>query len=76
MLSYYFSIRLSVKLLSQYDELSNMINSNVRVRYNPREGTDLYIVFNQGLNSDIANLKPNLPLVNNQAFIIKYSKAF
>ena len=46
-LSYYFSARLSVKMLSQYDELNNLLSSNLRFRYNPREGTDLYIVFNQ-----------------------------
>ena len=74
--SYYFSTRFSVKMLSQYDQLNNLLTSNLRFRYNPREGTDLYIVFNQGLNSNITRLKPTLPVVNNQAFIIKYLKTF
>jgi hypothetical protein len=75
-LSYYFSIRFSVKLLSQYDELNKMFSSNLRIRYNPREGTDLYIVFNQGLNNDRARLNPHLPFVSNEAVIIKFLKTF
>jgi hypothetical protein len=75
-LSYYFSIRFSVKLLSQYDKLNKMFSSNLRIRYNPREGTDLYIVFNQGLNNDRARLNPHLPFVSNEAVIIKFLKTF
>ena len=75
-MSYYFSSSLSIKLLSQYDELNNVISSNLRLRYNPREGTDLYVVFNQGLNNNTERLTPHLPFVNNQAIIIKFSKTF
>ncbi|HXL54761.1 MAG TPA: hypothetical protein VN958_00805, partial [Chitinophagaceae bacterium] len=75
-LSYYFSSRFSIKLLSQYDKLNNTISSNLRFRYNPREGTDLYVVFNQGLNDNTERLTPHLPFVNNQAIIIKFSKTF
>jgi hypothetical protein len=75
-LSYYFSPALSVKLLSQFDQLNHSVSSNLRFRYNPREGTDLYIVFNQGLNSETSRLTPHLPFVNNQALIIKFLKTF
>ena len=75
-LSYYFSSKLSIKLLSQYDELNNTISSNLRFRYNPREGTDLYIVVNQGLNDHVNRLTPHLPFVSNQAIIIKFLKTF
>jgi len=75
-LSYYFSTKVSLKLLSQYDQLNNTISSNLRFRYNPREGTDLYVVFNQGLNNNTERLTPHLPFVNNQAIIIKFSRTF
>lgn len=75
-LSYYFNIRFSVKLLTQYDKLGKNISSNLRIRYNPREGTDLYIVINQGLNNERNRLTPKLPLVSNEAVIIKYLKTF
>jgi hypothetical protein len=74
--SYYFSSTLSCKLLSQFDQLNHSISSNLRFRYNPREGTDLYIVFNQGVNSNTSRLTPHLPIVNNQALIIKFLKTF
>ena len=75
-LSCYLSTRFSVKLLSQYDRLNKMITSNLRIRYNPREGTDLYIVFNQGLNKDRERLNPHLPFMNNQAVTVKFFKTF
>jgi hypothetical protein len=74
--SYYFSSKVSFKVLSQYDELNRTISSNLRFRYNPREGTDLYVVFNQGLNTDVTRMDPHLPVVNNQAVIVKFVKTF
>ena len=70
------STKFSVKLLSQYDQLNYAVSSNLRIRYNPYEGTDLYIVLNQGLNTNTERLKPNLPVINNQAIIIKFLKTF
>ena len=75
-LSYYFSSPLSIKLLSQYDEISNLIGTNLRFRYNPREGTDLYIVFNHGMNCNVSRLAPKLPVMNNEAVIVKFVKTF
>jgi len=75
-LSVFFSSKLSVKLLSQYDNLSNSLGSNLRLRYNPREGTDLYIVYNSGMNTHLQRLDPHLPLIDNQAVVVKFSKTF
>jgi hypothetical protein len=75
-LSYYLSTRFSIKLLSQYDELSKMVSSNLRFRFNPHEGTDLFIVFNQDINNARMRLVPHLPLISNEAVIIKFLKTF
>jgi hypothetical protein len=75
-LAYFFSSKVSVKLLSQFDDLSNQVTSNLRIRYNPREGTDLYLVFNQGLNTDRTRLTPHLPVIDAQAATVKFIKAF
>ena len=75
-LSVFFTSKFSVKLLSQYDNLSNSVGSNFRIRYNPREGTDLYVVYNSGMNTRLNRMDPRLPLVDNQAVVIKFSKAF
>lgn len=75
-ISVFFSSKFSIKLLSQYDNLSNSVGSNLRIRYNPREGTDLYIVYNSGMNTHLNRLDPHLPLIDNQALVIKFSKTF
>jgi len=75
-ISYFFSSKFSIKLFTQLDDLSNQVTSNLRIRYNPKEGTDLYIVFNQGLNTDRTRLNPHLPVINTQAFTVKFVKTF
>lgn len=66
----------SIKLLAQYDDLSRQVGGNLRLRYNPKEGTDLYIVFNQLQNTDRLRKTPELPVVDNQAIVIKYLTTF
>jgi hypothetical protein len=75
-ISCYFSTRMSLKLFTQYDDLSDAISTNLRFRYNPVEGTDLFVVFNQGLNTDIMNTTPEMPVVNNQGVTLKFVKTF
>ena len=69
-----FFIKGFFQILSKYDPLNHAISGNLRFRYNPREGTDLYVVFNQGLNTDRTRLDPHLPVVDNQAVIVKFVK--
>lgn len=75
-LAYNFSTKFSIKLFVQYDDLDNQVSSNFRIRYNPREGTDLYVVLNQGLNSNRNRLEPRMPVINNQAVTVKFVKTF
>ncbi len=71
-----FSSKFSIKSLGQYDDGSDSFGGNIRFRYNPREGTDLYIVYNSLLNTNRFEAKPTLPVVNEQAIVIKFSKTF
>ncbi len=73
-LTYNFSTKFSIRAFIQYDDLSEQVSSNLRIRYNPREGTDLYIVLNQGLNSNRNRLEPRLPVINNEAVTLKFVK--
>ena len=70
------SSKFSIKLLAQYDDNSDSFGGNLRIRYNPREGTDLYVVYNSALNANRLEAKPGLPLVDQQAILIKYSVTF
>lgn len=75
-ITYNFTTKISLKFYTQFDDLSNQLSSNLRFRYNPEEGTDLFVVFNQGVSSDRNRLEPNLPIVDNQAVTVKFIKTF
>lgn len=73
---YMFNTRLSVSAFTQYYSLSNGIVSNLRIRYNPQEGNDLYIVFNEATHTDRDRLDPMLPMMNNRTVLVKYTYTF
>lgn len=77
-LGYFLSAKLNLKLLTQYDSENRQFGTNLRFRYNPREGTDLYFVLNQNLNmnSNSSNLSPHPPTLDNQSVIIKFVRTF
>ena len=70
------STKLSASAFIQYNGASNVIIANIRLRYNPREGNDLYIVYNEVVNTDRYREIPNLPYRNNRAFMVKYTYTF
>ena len=74
--TYMFSTKLSAGAFVQYNTAADAFLTNVRLRYNPREGNDFYFVFNEGRNTDILRESPNLPRVDNQTLQIKYSHTF
>ncbi|MEZ5014956.1 MAG: DUF5916 domain-containing protein [Chitinophagales bacterium] len=75
-LAYNFSTTFSVKAYIQFEDLSERLTSNLRIRYNPREGTDLFIVLNQGVNSNRDRLDPSLPVIDQQAVTVKFVRTF
>jgi len=60
----------------QYDTNTEKLGINMRFRYQPTEGTDLYVVYNHNINTNPNAVFPNLSPTQNQSFIIKYSKTF
>ena len=74
--NYTSSIYFSIKALVQYDDVSKTIGSNLRLRFNPKEGTDLYIVYNPRINTSFSMPgKRDQWLLDQQLLIIKFSKA-
>ena len=65
--------KLSVSSLVQYSNIMHGIVTNIRLRYNPKEGNDLYIVFNQGRNIELNRESPALNPVANRGILIKYT---
>jgi hypothetical protein len=65
--------RLSGAAFVQYNNSSNTISTNLRIRFNPREGNDLYLVYNEGLNTDRFAVDPVRPFSDTRTLLIKYS---
>lgn len=75
-MSVYLSPKLSIKSLIQYDNVSELIGLNFRLRYHPKEGSDLYLVYNQGTWSTSDYEYGYRPHVETQNIAIKYSYTF
>ncbi len=75
-LQYFFSNELSVSTFAQYSNAASAIISNFRLRYNPKEGNDLYIVYNEGLNTDRYSYTPTRPLSSSRTLLVKYTYTF
>ena len=67
--------RLSGAAFVQYNSAANGVFVNARIRYNPREGNDLYLVFNESLVTDRFGFFPERPRTDNRALMVKYVRA-
>ena len=73
---YMLNTKLSVNAFIQYNTAEHAIVSNLRIRYNPKEGNDFYIVFNEGRNTNLTREVPNLPIYSSRAVMVKYTYTF
>ena len=71
-----FTTKLSLLVFFQYSSSDNFGVNNIRFRYNPREGNDLYFVYNGGYNTDLVREYPVLPRMERNFFAIKYTYTF
>jgi len=73
---YMFNTKLSASAFIQYSSADDNIISNFRLRYNPREGNDFYIVYNEGTNTDLDRELPTLPRMSDRTLLLKYTYTF
>jgi hypothetical protein len=71
-----FTTRTSASAFAQYNSAGDVVVLNLRFRYNPSEGTDLYVVWNESLNSDRYAFDPSKPLSQERTLLIKYARTF
>ena len=71
-----FNNKLSISSQIQYSNIAHGIVTNIRLRYNPKEGNDLYIVFNEGRNIQLNRESPALNPVANRGVLLKYTYTF
>ncbi|MCJ7680443.1 MAG: carbohydrate binding family 9 domain-containing protein, partial [Candidatus Aminicenantes bacterium] len=70
------STAFTASALIQYNSAIVAAIANIRLRYNPREGTDLYLVINESFYTDRNKGIPPLPPYGSRAVMIKYSTTF
>ncbi len=66
----------SASALVQYSADDDQVVTNIRLRFNPREGTDIYLVYNDGLNTDRAGKFPFPPRTSARALLVKVNYTF
>jgi Domain of unknown function (DUF5916) len=71
-----FTVKLSINNLFQYDYINNRVGSNIRLRYNAKEGNDLFIVLTNINNTDRYREIPSLPATQSWLFLVKYKHTF
>ncbi len=72
----YLSPSLSASTLVQYNSLAGVAGWHVRVRYNPREGDDLYLVWTENRNTDRFRMNPHPPALLDRTLMIKFARTF
>lgn len=60
------SLKFSASAFIQYNSADHAMIANVRLRFNPREGNDLYLVLNEDFNTQRKREILHLPFYNNQ----------
>jgi hypothetical protein len=73
---YTMSTKISMNALVQYNTSINKIMANFRLRYNPKEGNDFYLVYDEGLNTNITHGNPYLSSSSGRTILIKYTYTF
>ncbi len=68
--------KVSTNAFIQFNSATNSVSANVRFRYNFREGNDLWIVYNEGMNTDRHRLSPALPFTDTRTILLKYTYTF
>ena len=65
--------KLSMNAFCQFSSEADFAAANVRIRYNIREGNDLWLVYNEGMNLDRDRVDPMLPRTDNRTVLLKYT---
>ena len=72
-----FNTQISTNIFLQYNSVIRSFSTNARFRYNFSEGHDLWIVYNENLNTNIRQMAlPEMPRSDFRAFMVKYTYTF
>ncbi len=74
--TYMLNTKISASLFVQYVSTNDDLITNFRLRYNPREGNDFYLVFNGYRDVSGVDTEPPLPDYFNRTIMLKYTHTF
>jgi hypothetical protein len=74
---YMLNTKISATVMLQYVNTEDELIANFRLRYNPREGNDFYLVYNEyrGIQYDMNEI-PKPPAFYNRTIMLKYTHTF
>ncbi|MCP4155339.1 MAG: carbohydrate binding family 9 domain-containing protein [bacterium] len=70
------TVKLSGSAFIQYNSSNDAVIANIRLRYNPGEGNDFYIVYNEDFNTNRGREIPRLPFTQRRTVMLKYTHSF
>ena len=74
---YMYSTKLSTSAFVQVNSANDVFVGNFRIRYNPREGNDFYLVYNEYRGFTVEDdAVPEPPPYYNRAILLKYTHTF
>ncbi len=73
---FHFNTQLTLSTFLQYNSTGEIGVLNARFRYNPRDGNNFYLVFNESINTNRDMLTPMLPVSDNRAVLLKFDYTF
>ena len=68
--------QLSLSAVVQVNGLANLATGNLRLRYNVREGHDLWLVYGHDMNLDRDRTRPAAPSTARASLLVKYTRSF
>jgi len=72
-----FNRQVSTNLFFQYNSVTDSFTTNARFRYNFSEGNDLWVVYNEDLNTNTRPyMLPEMPRSRFRTFMVKYTHTF
>ncbi len=76
-ITYTFTPRMFFGGLVQYNSVSNSLSANLRLRWEYQPGSELFIVYNDQRDvADFSFRNARWPLLENRAFVIKFTRLF
>ncbi|GMR22719.1 MAG: hypothetical protein BMS9Abin37_1087 [Acidobacteriota bacterium] len=69
---YAMSARMFVEAFTQYDSSADALSTNIRFRWEYEPGSDLYIVYDEGRNTEFGRF----PLLTNRVLAVKFTRLF